>query len=165
MCAERIDKVTGIFHANAIGNLRYRQVGCAQQLLCARQAQLRQIFAGRLAEVVLEAALEMVFADIIARRERIERELLRVLLVQILPHLLQNRRRRLQALLRRAYDFGLLRFLRAAVAHILKGKAFFKALPYYIHGFCRYNSYGCFRGLGGIKNIFIKSAFVNTNAL
>ena len=104
MCAERIDKVTGIFHANAIGNLRYRQVGCAQQLLCARQAQLRQIFAGRLAEVVLEAALEMVFADIIARRERIERELLRVLLVQILPYLLQSCGNRLQALLCRAAD-------------------------------------------------------------
>ena len=99
MGAEGIDKVAGIVHADAVGDLRYRQVGRAQQLLCARQAQLRQIFAGRLAEVVLKAPLEMVFADIIARRERIERELLRVLLVQILPHLLQSCGNRLYALL------------------------------------------------------------------
>ena len=88
MGAEGVDKVAGVLHADAVGDFGYRQVGCAQQLLCARQAQLRQIFAGRLAEIVLKAALEMVFADIIARRKHIERELLRVLLMQILPHLL-----------------------------------------------------------------------------
>ena len=59
MGAEGVDKVAGVLHADAVGDLGDRQIGRAQQLLCARQAQLRQIFAGRLAEVVLKAALEM----------------------------------------------------------------------------------------------------------
>ena len=82
--------MAGVLHADAVGDFGYRQVGRAQQFLGAGQAQAGQIFARRLAEIPLETPLEMVFADVIARRERIERDFLRVLLVQILPHLLQD---------------------------------------------------------------------------
>ena len=60
---------------------------------------------------------------------------------------LRNRR---QSDCRRADDFGILRFLGAAVSHFLKGKASRKALPYNLHCFPRNHYDGYFRRSGGI---------------